>query len=76
MKTDKKVKRIKSEMKFVIEINIATESEFLLKPVPKIESSIGPEKSYDMLKQILLCLAGNNMTNRDKCEIIEKIIKN
>ena len=75
MKTDKKVRRIESEAKPVIETNIATEPELLLEPVPKTESNIGPEKSCDMLEQILLCLAGNNMTDRDKCEIIERVIK-
>ena len=76
MKTDKKIRRIESKMKSVIKINIATESELLLKSVSKIESSIESEKSHDMLEQILLCLANNNMTDRDKCEIIEKVIKN
>lgn len=75
MKTNKKVRRIESEVKPVIEANIATEPELLLEPVPKTESNIGPEKSHDMLEQILLFLAGNNMTDRDKCEIIEKVIK-
>ena len=75
MKTDKKVRRIESEVKFVIEANIATESELLLEPVSKTESSIESEKSHDMLEQILLCLAGNNMTDKDKCEIIERVIK-
>ena len=33
MKINKKIRRIKSEMKFMIEINIVIEFKFLLEPV-------------------------------------------
>ena len=63
--------------KKVIEASIATDPEPgpVLESVPETEPKIESEKNRDLLRQISLCLVGNHMTDEDKCEIIEKIIR-
>lgn len=76
-KSDKKARRIACEAEPVIEAESAIESEPLPLPelVPETGPKIGPEKSRDVLDQILLCLAGKKMTNKDKCEIIKIVLR-
>ena len=73
-KGNKKKKGVELEEEQLIEIiepGPAPVTE-LIEPEPEPEPE--PEKSRDMLQQISNYLESNNLTDRDKCEIIARII--